>query len=128
MLNKTTGAFDGARTHDLYITSQTCNPLRHAAPRTHDLHITSQSCNPLRHAAHHIINKNTSISLGIHLKMITSRVFLGTLHNLNVIITRPCKTEFFIISEYKQLQQDHKTNILKLPFRSRLINFMNKIF
>jgi len=25
------GAFDGAQTHDLNITSQTCNPLRHAA-------------------------------------------------------------------------------------------------
>ena len=31
MLKKTTGAFDGARTHDLHILSQTCNPLRHAA-------------------------------------------------------------------------------------------------
>ena len=27
-------AFDGARTHDLHIMSQTCNPLRHAAPLT----------------------------------------------------------------------------------------------
>mgnify|MGYP000093118539 FL=1 len=26
---KQTGAFDGARNHDLNITSQTCNPLRH---------------------------------------------------------------------------------------------------
>ena len=26
------GAFDGAWTHDLHITSQTCNPLHHAAP------------------------------------------------------------------------------------------------
>ena len=26
------GAFDGARTHDLHITSHKCNPLRHAAP------------------------------------------------------------------------------------------------
>ena len=30
-LKETTGAFDGARTHDLHIMSQTCNPLRHAA-------------------------------------------------------------------------------------------------
>ena len=28
MLKETTGAFDGARTHDLHITSQMCNPLR----------------------------------------------------------------------------------------------------
>ena len=26
------GAFNGGRTHDLHITSQMCNPLRHAAP------------------------------------------------------------------------------------------------
>ena len=30
-LKETTGAFDGARSHDLHIMSQTCNPLRHAA-------------------------------------------------------------------------------------------------
>ena len=29
---KGTGAFDRARTHDLHITSQMRNPLRHAAP------------------------------------------------------------------------------------------------
>ena len=27
---ETTGSFDGALTHDLHITSQTCNPLSHA--------------------------------------------------------------------------------------------------
>ena len=32
MLNETTGTVDRARTHDLLITSQTCNPLRHATP------------------------------------------------------------------------------------------------
>ena len=32
MLKETTGAFDGSRTHDLHVTSQTCNPLRHADP------------------------------------------------------------------------------------------------
>ena len=26
------GAFDGARTHDINLTSQTCNTLRHASP------------------------------------------------------------------------------------------------
>jgi len=31
LFNETTGAFDGARTHDLHITSQMCNPLRDAA-------------------------------------------------------------------------------------------------
>ena len=31
LLKDITGAFDGYRTHDLHITSQTCNPLRHAA-------------------------------------------------------------------------------------------------
>ena len=30
-LKETTGAFDEARTHDLHIMSQTCNPLRHTA-------------------------------------------------------------------------------------------------
>jgi len=30
LLKETTGAFDGARTHDLHIKSQTCNLLRHA--------------------------------------------------------------------------------------------------
>ena len=29
LLKETTGAFDGARTHDPHITSQTCNPLHH---------------------------------------------------------------------------------------------------
>ena len=29
---KQLGAFDGAQTHDLHITSQTCNKLRPAAP------------------------------------------------------------------------------------------------
>ena len=29
---KQQGAFDGSQTHDLHITSQTCNSLRHAAP------------------------------------------------------------------------------------------------
>jgi len=33
LLKETSGAFDGARTHDLHITSQTFNPLRHIAPR-----------------------------------------------------------------------------------------------
>ena len=32
MLQETTEVFDGARTHDLHISSQKCNPLRHAAP------------------------------------------------------------------------------------------------
>jgi len=32
LLNETTGAFDGARIHDLHITSQTCNTLRPADP------------------------------------------------------------------------------------------------
>ena len=32
LLKETTGAFDGARTNDIHITSQACNPLRHAAP------------------------------------------------------------------------------------------------
>ena len=36
MLKETTGAFDGARTHDLHITSQACNPVRHAAPWKYD--------------------------------------------------------------------------------------------
>jgi len=31
LLKETTGAFDGAQTHNLHITSQTCNPMRHAA-------------------------------------------------------------------------------------------------
>ena len=31
LLKETTGAFDGSWTHDLHITNQTCNPLRHAA-------------------------------------------------------------------------------------------------
>ena len=34
LLKETTGAFDGARTHDLPITSETSNPLCHAAPFT----------------------------------------------------------------------------------------------
>jgi len=29
LLKETMGAFDGAQTHTLHITSQTCNPLRH---------------------------------------------------------------------------------------------------
>jgi len=29
LLNDTMDVFDGARTHDLHMTSQTCNPLRH---------------------------------------------------------------------------------------------------
>jgi len=32
LLKETLWDFDGARTHDLDITSQTCNPLHHAAP------------------------------------------------------------------------------------------------
>ena len=32
LLKETTGAFDGARINHLHITSQTCNPQRHAAP------------------------------------------------------------------------------------------------
>ena len=32
MLKETTRACDGARTNNLYVTSQTCNPLRHTAP------------------------------------------------------------------------------------------------
>ena len=32
LLKQTIGAFDGAQTHDLHITSQMCNPLPHAAP------------------------------------------------------------------------------------------------
>ena len=31
------GAFDGARTHDLHIMSQTCNPLRHANDEEEDI-------------------------------------------------------------------------------------------
>ena len=31
MLKETSGAFDGSRIYDIHITSQTCNPLRHAA-------------------------------------------------------------------------------------------------
>ena len=27
------GDFDGAQTHNLHITSQTCNPLRHTTPK-----------------------------------------------------------------------------------------------
>ena len=33
---KQRGTFDGARTHDLHITSQTCNPLHHATPHDSD--------------------------------------------------------------------------------------------
>ena len=36
MLNETTGAFDGARTHDLDITSQTRNPLHAFGDRQTD--------------------------------------------------------------------------------------------
>ena len=38
LLKETMGFFDGARTHNLHITSQTCNPLWHAAPSTMKTH------------------------------------------------------------------------------------------
>jgi len=37
MLKETTGAFDGTRTHDLHITSQTYNPCRHFKAGLHSL-------------------------------------------------------------------------------------------
>ena len=37
MLKEITGAFDGARTQDLHITSQTCNPLHHADCTTYEI-------------------------------------------------------------------------------------------
>jgi len=36
LLKETAGVFDGARTHNLLITSQTCHPLFHAARQVSD--------------------------------------------------------------------------------------------